>query len=47
MLFESPAQDLEGGARAGYLGYLTTLEYMADNAQRVMDLVERCLLAPV
>ena len=41
MLFESPAQDLEGGARAGYLGYLTTLEYMADNARRVMDLLER------
>ena len=41
MLFEAPAQDQEGGARAGYLAYLTVLEFVADNAERVQDLVDR------
>ncbi len=41
ILFEAPSQDPEHGARAGYLGYLTVLRYAAQNAQQVMDLVER------
>lgn len=41
MLFEAPTQDQEGGARAGYLAYLTVLEFSARNAARVMDLVDR------
>ena len=41
VLFEAPAQSQEGGARAGYLAYLTVLEFAARNAQRVMALVER------
>jgi hypothetical protein len=41
LLIEAPEQDLEGGARAGYLTYLTILEFVADNAERVMALVER------
>jgi hypothetical protein len=41
MLFEAPTQDLEDGARAGYLAYLTVLEFSAHNADRVMGLVDR------
>ena len=41
MLFEAPAQGQEGGARAGYLAYLTVLEFVARNADRVMGLVDR------
>ncbi len=41
MLFEAPSQSLETGARAGYLGYLATVEYVADHASRVMSLVQR------
>jgi len=41
MLFEAPRQELEGGARAGYLGYLTAIDFMAEHAERVMTLVER------
>jgi len=41
MLFEAPTQELEGGARAGYLGYLTVLEFVARHANRVIGLVER------
>jgi len=41
ILFEAPTQSLEPGARAGYLGYITVLEFAARNAARVMDLVER------
>jgi dipeptidyl-peptidase 4 len=41
ILFEAPAQDFEGGARAGYLGYLATLEFVSANARRVTDLVAR------
>jgi dipeptidyl-peptidase 4 len=39
MLFESPQQDLETGARAGYLGYLAVVEYVAANAGKVIGLV--------
>ena len=41
MLFEAPTQNQEGGARAGYLAYLTVLEFVTENAGRVMDLVDR------
>ncbi len=39
ILFEAPAQELEVGARAGYLGYLAVLEYAARNSERVIRLV--------
>ena len=41
MLFEAPSQDLQTGARAGYLGYLTVVEFVVDNADRLIDLVNR------
>ncbi|MGD2046805.1 MAG: M14 family zinc carboxypeptidase [Gemmatimonadota bacterium] len=41
MLFEAPSQRLEDGARAGYIGYLTVLRFVADHADEVMGLVER------
>lgn len=41
ILFESPSQDLEVGARAGYLGYLAVVEYAAANADRLVDVVNR------
>jgi hypothetical protein len=41
MLFEAPRQPLERGARAGYLGYLTAVRFVAENAERVMALVQR------
>ena len=42
MLFEAPGgQSQEQGARAGYLGYLTVVKYLADNAEPVMALVDR------
>jgi hypothetical protein len=47
VLFEAPAQSQEPGARAGYLGYLTVLEFSARNAARVMDLVERARIETV
>ena len=47
MLFEAPSQGLEEGARAGYLGYLTVVEYAAGNAERLMGLVERARLETI
>ncbi len=41
ILFEAPQQDLEVGARAGYLGYLTVLRFAAENPDRLMGLVSR------
>jgi len=41
ILLEAPQQRLEDGARAGYLTFLTILRFTADNATRVMGLVER------
>jgi hypothetical protein len=41
ILFEAPSQDLERGARAGYIGYLTVMRYLAEHATEVMALVER------
>ena len=41
MLFEAPVQGLEEGARAGYIGFLTVLEFAAEQAERVMGLVDR------
>lgn len=41
ILFEAPAQDLETGARAGYLGYLAVVDWAARNADRLKDLVAR------
>jgi hypothetical protein len=39
VLFEAPGQDLEDGARAGYLGNLAVAEYAANHADEVMRLV--------
>jgi hypothetical protein len=39
ILFEAPGQDLEHGARAGYLGNLAVAEYAANHADEVMQLV--------
>ncbi|MBM4184203.1 MAG: hypothetical protein FJ207_08235 [Gemmatimonadetes bacterium] len=41
ILFEAPTQQQESGARAGYLAYLTVLEFVTQNAERVMGLVDR------
>jgi dipeptidyl-peptidase-4 len=41
ILFEAPSQDLEVGARAGYLGYITVLHFAVDNADRLIGLVEQ------
>jgi dipeptidyl-peptidase-4 len=41
MLFEAPSQELEDGARAGYIGYRTVVEFLAEHAEQVTDLVER------
>tara|TARA_B100000686_G_scaffold31545_1_gene32675 strand:- start:30246 stop:31853 length:1608 start_codon:yes stop_codon:yes gene_type:complete len=40
ILFEAPRQELELGARAGYLGYYSVLEWVANNATHLMDEVE-------
>ncbi|MCK5650203.1 MAG: hypothetical protein KAJ42_02450 [Gemmatimonadetes bacterium] len=40
ILFEAPGQALEEGARAGYLGYLTVVEYAAQNAERLLQVVD-------
>jgi len=47
ILFEAPSQELEEGARAGYLGYLTVVKYAAENAERLMGLVERARLETI
>ncbi|MGD2122860.1 MAG: M14 family zinc carboxypeptidase [Gemmatimonadota bacterium] len=39
ILFEAPGQELEVGARAGYLGNLAVVEYAVSNAEKLMDLV--------
>ena len=41
MLFEAPSQNQEDGARAGYIGYRTVVEFVAEHAERVMALVNR------
>jgi hypothetical protein len=41
MLFEAPSQGLEEGARAGYIGYRTVVEFVAEHPAQVMGLVER------
>jgi len=41
LLMEAPQQELEAGARAGYLGYMAILEFTAEHAARVMALVDR------
>lgn len=41
ILFEAPQQELSIGARAGYLGYLAVLEFARDNAERLIDLIDR------
>jgi hypothetical protein len=44
ILFESPGQGMEEGARSGYLGNLAVVEYAAENADKVMKLVEAARL---
>ncbi len=39
ILFEAPSQELEVGARAGYLGYLAVVKYAAENPERLMNTV--------
>jgi hypothetical protein len=41
ILFEAPSQDLQRGARAGYLGYLAVVDWAAKNADRLKDIVAR------
>lgn len=41
ILMEAPQQDPQDGARAGYLAYLTILEFAAENPDRLMGLVDR------
>ena len=40
ILFEAPQQELEVGARAGYLGYLATVKYAVQNADRLISTVQ-------
>lgn len=39
ILFEAPSQELEVGARAGYLGYLAVVDWAARNAAHLMGTV--------
>jgi hypothetical protein len=39
ILFEAPSQELEVGARAGYLGYYAVLEWVANNGSHLMNTV--------
>lgn len=39
ILFEAPGQPLEVGARAGYLGYLTVVQFAAEHTDRLMGVV--------
>jgi len=39
ILFEAPSQELEVGARAGYLGYLAVVEWAVENASHLMGTV--------
>ncbi len=42
ILFESPGwQEMEDGVEAGILGYLSVVEYVRDNPERVMETVNR------
>jgi hypothetical protein len=48
ILFESPGgQTAEAATRAGYLGYLSVVEYSAQNAQRLMETVQRARVETV
>lgn len=40
ILFEAPAQELEVGARAGYLGYYAVLEWVARNGEHLKSTIE-------
>jgi len=40
ILFESPQQELETGARAGYLGYYATLEWVARNGAHLIGTID-------
>lgn len=40
ILFEAPQQELEVGARAGYLGYLAVAEWVVNNADRLVGTIE-------
>ena len=40
ILFEAPAQELGMGARAGYLGYYSVLEWVAQNGDHLVSTVE-------
>lgn len=39
ILFEAPSQELEVGARAGYLGYLAVVDWAANNPDRLKNVV--------
>jgi len=41
ILFEAPSQELETGARAGYLGYLAVVDWAARNPERLKDVIAR------
>lgn len=40
ILFEAPRQNLDVGARAGYLGYYSVLEWVANNGDHLVSTVE-------
>jgi hypothetical protein len=40
ILFEAPQQELEVGARAGYLGYLAVMEWAVQNADHLTSTIE-------
>jgi len=47
ILFEAPAQELEVGARAGYLGYFAVLEWAALNAEHLVSTVQAARLETI
>ncbi len=40
ILFEAPDQELEVGARAGYLGYLSVVEWVVTNAEHLIGTID-------
>jgi len=47
ILFEAPGQELEDGARAGYLGNLAVAEYAANHPDEVMQLVNEARMETI
>jgi len=47
ILFEAPRQELEVGARAGYLGYLAVAEWVVANAKHLVSTVEEARIETI